>query len=59
LCSDRDHWHVLANMDRQSNGKVTPTDRSIAVHEAAHAVAAVRLGLPLVYTSIQGGGAGD
>ena len=46
-------------MDRQSNGKVTPTDRSIAVHEAAHAVAAVRLGLPLVYTSIRAGGAGD
>ena len=29
------------------------------MHEAAHAVVAVRLGLPLVYTSIRGGGAGD
>jgi len=36
-----------------------PTARSSARHEAAHAVAAVRLDLPLAYTSIRHGGAGD
>src|SRR2546425_835383 len=37
----------------------SPTDRSNARHEAAHAVAAVRLGLPLAYTAIGRAAAGD